>query len=295
MTLRHLEIFQAVCACESVTRAAEKLNMSQPAVSTVIKELEVFYNTQLFERMNRRLYITETGRNLLQYADTILTQFQESIQALRQSGIRGRCRFGMTVTIGEIWLPAILTRLERELPQLDVEAFIQNSRRAEEMVLQNEIDFALVDNVSSASRSQQVTPLLRETMAAVCGPDVLPGQNQLTLAELARQRLLLRESGSGTRSSVDGVFQAAGLKVSPVAEGISASALLACAAAGAGITILPRSQVERPLAAGMVRELTVTDAVFQRTYFLLYHRNKYLTEGMQQAIAVVQEVMSCRA
>ena len=292
MTLRHLEIFRAVCARESVTQAAEALNMTQPAVSMAVKELEAFYGVRLFERMNRRLYITEAGRSLLQYADTVLTQFQESVQVLRQGGVRGRCRFGMTVTIGETWLPAILTRLEGELPQLDAEAFIQNSRRTEEMVLQNEIDFALVDNVSAASRSQHVTPLLRETMAAVCAPDLFPGRREMTLAELAEQRLLLRESGSGTRSSVDAVFQAAGLKAVPAVEGISASALLACAAAGAGITILPRSQIEAALQAGTVRELTVTDAVFQRTYFLVCHRNKYLTEGMKQAIAIVREVIA---
>ena len=292
MTLRHLEIFRAVCARESVTQAAEDLNMTQPAVSMAIRELEVYYGVRLFERMNRRLYITEAGRSLLQYADTVLTQFEESVQVLRQGGARGRCRFGMTVTIGETWLPAILTRLKRELPQLDVEAFIQNSRRAEEMVLRNEIDFALVDNVSSASRSQRVTPLFRETMAVVCAPGDLPGRSQLTLSELAEQRLLLRESGSGTRSSVDAVFQAAGLKATPVLESISASALLACAAAGAGVTILPRSQTEGPLREGTVQELTVTDAVFQRSYFLLCHRNKYLTPGMQKAIEIVREVIA---
>ena len=292
MTLRHLEIFRAVCAHESITQAAEKLNMTQPAVSIAIRELETYYGVRLFERMNRRLYITEAGRSLLQYADTVLTQFQESVQVLRQGGARGRCRFGMTVTIGETWLPTILTRLERELPELDVKAFIQNSRRAEEMVLQNEIDFALVDNVSSASHSQRVTPLFRETMAVVCGHDFLPGRQQVTLAELAQARLLLRESGSGTRSSVDAVFQAAGLKAVPVVEGISASALLACAAAGGGITILPRSQTEAPLREGKVRELTVTDAVFHRTYFLLCHKNKYLTTGMQKAIAIIREVIA---
>lgn len=292
MTLRHLEIFRAVCAHESVTQAAETLNMTQPAVSMAIRELEVFYGVRLFERMNRRLYITEAGRSLLQYADTVLTQFQESVQVLRQGSARGRCRFGMTVTIGESWLPAILPRLEQELPQLEVEAFIQNSRKTEEMVLRNEIDFALVDNVSSASRSQRVTPLLREMMTVVCAADRPPERRTLTLAELAEERLLLRESGSGTRSSVDAVFQAAGLKATPVLESISASALLACAAAGAGVTILPRSQTEGPLREGTVQELTVTDAVFQRSYFLLCHRNKYLTPGMQKAIEIVREVIA---
>ena len=292
MTLRHLEIFRAVCAHESITQAADKLHMTQPAVSMAVKELEVFYGVQLFERMNRRLYLTEAGRSLLQYADTVLSQFEESVQVLRQGGTRGRCRFGMTVTIGETWLPIILPRLEQELPQLDVETFIQNSRETEEMLLRNEIDFALVDNVSSASRSQQVSPLFRETMAVVCAPDHLPERTSLTLVELAAERLLLREGGSGTRSSVDAAFQAAGLKAAPILESISAAALLACAAAGAGITILPRSQTENPLREGKVRELTVTDAVFQRTYFLLCHKNKYLTPGMQKAIEIVREVIT---
>ena len=75
-------------------------------------------------------------------------------------------------------------------------------------------------------------------------------------------------------------------------EGISAAALLACAAAGAGITILPRSQTAEPLRSGAVRELTITDAVFQRTYFLLCHKNKYLTEGMRKAIGIIREVMA---
>lgn len=77
MTLRHLTIFRAVCQTESITLAAEHLNMTQPAVSLAVRELEDFYGVQLFERMNRRIYITEAGRTLLQYADTILSQYAE--------------------------------------------------------------------------------------------------------------------------------------------------------------------------------------------------------------------------
>ena len=65
MTLRHLEIFRAVCQLESVTLAAERLNMTQPTVSVAIRELESIYGTRLFERMNRRIYITDAGRTLL--------------------------------------------------------------------------------------------------------------------------------------------------------------------------------------------------------------------------------------
>ncbi|MEI3128609.1 MAG: LysR family transcriptional regulator [Oscillospiraceae bacterium] len=85
MKLRHLTIFRAVCQTESITLAAEHLNMTQPAVSLAVRELEDFYGVQLFERMNRRIYITEAGRTLLQYADTILSQYAESVQVLQEA------------------------------------------------------------------------------------------------------------------------------------------------------------------------------------------------------------------
>ena len=186
MTLRHLEVFRAVCARESITLAAEHLNMTQPAVSLAVKELEAFYGVQLLERMNRRIYITDAGRSLLQYADAVLTQFEESVRVLRDSGTHSHCSFGMTVTIGESRLPSILSRLARELPRISVQAFVQNSRRTEQMIQRNEIDFALVNNITAVSPSHVVDFLGQEEMAAVCAPAYLAGQASLSLEALAR-------------------------------------------------------------------------------------------------------------
>ena len=293
MTLRHLEIFAAVCTQGSFTRAAEKLNMAQPAVSLAIRELEAFYAVRLFERMNRRVYLTEAGRTLRQYADTVLSQFRESVEVLRESGAGGSCSFGVHVTLGETCLAGILARLAAELPEMQVRACVQNSRETERMILQNELDFAVVDNVT-VSPHYLVEPLREEALAAVCAPSYRTDRETLTLAELAGERLLLRERGSGTRNSVDGVFQAAGIPVRPVQESVSTGALLACARAGIGITLLPRSLVEADLAAGRLRELAVADGVFRRTYFLVRHRSKYLTDGMKRVLQVVREEIAAR-
>ena len=281
MTLRHLEIFSAVCAQESFTRAAEQLNMAQPAVSLAIRELEVFYNVRLFERMNRRVYLTEAGRTLRQYADTVLSQFQESVEILRESGTQGACRFGVHVTLGETRLAGILAHLAEALPEITVRASIHNSR-------ENELDFAVVDNVT-VSPHYLVEPLCGEELAAVCAPGYLEGKNSLTLAELAEERLLLRERGSGTRNSVDAGLQGAGATAQPVVESVSTAALLACARAGLGITLLPRSLVVTDLERGDLRELAVEDGGFHRSYFLVRHRSKYLTDGMKRVIRVLRE------
>ena len=287
MTLRHLDIFRAVCQAESVTLAAERLNMTQPAVSLAIRELERFYGVRLFERMNRRIYITESGRTLLQYADTILSQFQESMQVLQETPLSGSCRFGVHVTFGETCLPAILNRLSSQLPQVTVRAFVVNSRKNEEMLLRNELDFAVVDNVT-LSPGLISLPLCREPLAVVCHPDYRPG-DRITLSELAGEQLLLREEGSGTRGSIDAVFQSVRTPVNTLLDSSSTSALLACARAGLGITILARSLVDTSLREGTLKELSVTDGSFFRQYYLAHHKSKYLTGSVRQVIRILRD------
>lgn len=292
MTIRHLEIFSAVCVKGSITQAAETLNMTQPAVSQAIRELEVFYGVKLFQRMNRRLYITDAGRSLQQYAATILSQLEESVQVLRDADTGGTCRFGVHVTLGETRLAAILTALGRQVPQVQVRACVFNSARTEEMILENQLDFAVTDHVT-LSPACLAQLLCTEELCAVCAPD-FPVPEHLLLAELVRQPLLLRESGSGTRTSIDAVLQSANLTAQPILESISTQALTACAEAGLGITILPRSLAAVPLAKGSLREIAVEDARFFRQYHLIRHRRKYLTAGMQQVIAVIRRELSLR-
>ena len=286
MTIRHLEIFSAVCARGSVTQAAEILNMTQPAVSQAIRELEVFYGVKLFQRMNRRLYITDAGRSLQQYADTILSQLEESVHVLRDAEAGGSCRFGVHVTLGETRLAAILTTLRRQVPEVQIRSYVFNSARTEQMILENRLDFAVTDHVtlSPACLAQH---LCMEDLCAVCAP-AFPAPECLTLAELVDQPLLLRESGSGTRTSFDAVVQTANLSVEPLLESVSTQALTACAEAGLGIAVLPRSLAAGSLARGSLREIDLEDARFFRQYHLVRHRRKYLTAGMQRVIAVIR-------
>lgn len=287
MTLRHLTIFRAVCQTESITLAAEHLNMTQPAVSLAVRELEDFYGVQLFERMNRRIYITEAGRTLLQYADTILSQYAESVQVLQEARHRGSCRFGVHVTFGETVLPSLLRRLWEQLPHITVRAFVTNTRENEEMLLRNELDFAVIDNVKGLEALRTV-PLGKEEMAVVCRPDHRSG-NSITLEELAGERLLLREKGSGTRDSIGTVFGAAGLTVSAFLDSSSTYALLSCAKEGRGVTILPRSLTAEALREGTLKELSVADGAFFRRYYLAHHKNKYLTDSVRQVVQALQD------
>lgn len=287
MTLRHLTIFRAVCQTESITLAAEHLNMAQPAVSLAVRELEEFYGVQLFERMNRRIYITEAGRTLLQYADTILSQYAESVQVLQEARHRGSCRFGVHVTFGETVLPSLLRRLAEQLPDITVRAFVTNTRENEEMLLRNELDFAVIDNVKGLEALRTMPLPCQLLQRDAVSQTVIRTADHRHL--LPAQRLLLREKGSGTRDSIDTVFGAAGLTVSAFLDSSSTYALLSCAREGLGMTILPRSLTAETLREGTLKELTVADGAFFRRYYLAHHKNKYLTDSVRQVVQILQD------
>ena len=140
-----MQIFRAVCEQKNVTRAAELLGMTQPAVSIAIRELESYYNAKLFDRIGRRIYLTEAGQALLGYADAILSQFDEATQVLRSGTSFMRCRLGVNVSVGETILPDILDCLERRIPGIKVEIYIGNTRNIEHRLSANEIHLAIAD------------------------------------------------------------------------------------------------------------------------------------------------------
>lgn len=286
MTLRHFQIFKTVCNEESITLAAEKLSMTQPAVSIAIKELETFYKVKLFERMNRRIFITQAGHCLLQYATTVLSQFDESINVIRDAGQFKNCCLGVNITIGETTLPVLLKRIYHEHPEYNVTAKIRNSHEIEKMLLRNDIDFAIVDNISAISNFT-VIPLFTDKMVVVCSENYRK-ENALTLQELSKQKLLLREVGSCTRTCIDSAFQTQSLSPLPYVESTSTLTLINCAKASLGITILPYSIIKKDVTEGLLKILNINDSTFTREYYIIYHKNKFITTCMQSIIETVK-------
>jgi len=172
MTLRHFQIFNTVCQEGSLTAAAQRLGISQPAVSIAIKELEAFYGTRLFERMNRRIYISPSGEALLQYVGTVLSQFDESVRVIRDEDYATECRFGVNVTVGETRLGDFMAGARAAQPAVQARVVVENSAAIEEMLLHNRIDFAVIDEPSALPGCAS-EPIYREAMAVVCAPEAM--------------------------------------------------------------------------------------------------------------------------
>ena len=127
MTIRHMRIFLEVCRTMNVTRAAENLYMTQPAVSRSIREMEKHYGVRLFERLNQRLYVTESGRRMHAYAVHIVDTFDRMEREMTDGDERGILRIGASITLGNYDLPALVQKMRQEKPQLRIQATVVSS------------------------------------------------------------------------------------------------------------------------------------------------------------------------
>lgn len=131
MTIRHIRIFLEVCRTMNVTRAAENLYMTQPAVSRSIHEIEQVYGVRLFERLNQRLYLTDSGRRMRAYAVHIVDTFDQMERELSDGDERGMLRIGASITLGNYELPGVVRRMKQERPSLRLQGHRRQRRYAQ--------------------------------------------------------------------------------------------------------------------------------------------------------------------
>ncbi len=282
MTRKHFTIFVEVCRFLNFSQAAEALNTTQPAVSLAVKELESHYGVALFERMNRRVYLTPAGEALLATAQDVLRGFQEAEETLGQ-GRPLDLRVGANVSFGEAGLAQVLGRFRQEHPQVRLRALVANSDKIQSLLAENQLDVGIVDGLGVSERLR-AQPLYQEDLVLAAAPGRFPAP--ATVEELAALPLLLREPGSGLRSSVDRVFSQQGLAPQPLLESTSTAALAQAAKAGLGVAILPEALAQREsgLQVG-----TVPEVRFFRQFACALHRQKAPSPALEAFLALLRD------
>lgn len=168
MTLRHLYIFIAVYQEMSITKAAERLHLAQPRVSQAVKELEEEYGVRLFERLNRKLFVTEKGERLYDYAVHLLELSQEMEEDLLSSGNGGRIRLGSSITAGAFLVPERAARFQEHYPECRLEVSVQNSGKVIRQVLKNELDLGVIEDRAEEEMLVKI-PFREDRLYFLCG------------------------------------------------------------------------------------------------------------------------------
>ena len=287
MTLRHMIIFRTVFEsdCNS-TIAAEQLHMTQPAISLAIKELEQYYGVRLFDRIGRRLKITDSGKLFLQYAIHITDLFEDMETGLRDWDSKGILRVGASITIGSQFLPGYIKAYSEICPGIDVRVIVEQSESLEHKILTNALDFALTEGIPRDPRII-AQAYMQDQLCVLCSPDKGWKQGQtISRDEFKKQRFLLREKGSGTRDVFDHVIAHAGIHIIPAWEAMSTSALINAAITGLGIAVLPRRMIQTALDSGQIITVNVEDLDFKRNFYIIRHKDKFLMPSAKKFISL---------
>lgn len=279
MTLRHMKIFVTVYQNKGITNASQVLHLAQPSVSLAIRELEDYYGVHLFERIGRRIYPTECGKDFYGYALHIVSLFDEIEKKVRNWDTIGTLRIGTSVTIGTHLLPGIINQASAAFPGLTIEAVINNSATIEDHILDNTIDIGLIETRPEHPEIL-FEPFMKDTLCAIVPPNhPLGNRKQISLTELTAYPFLMREKGSAGREILDARFALEQLSVHPLWESSSTQAIVKGVAAGIGVAILPYLLVEQDIKDGIITMLPVTPPL-KRDFNIIYHKSKYLTANM---------------
>ena len=278
MTIRHLNVFIKVADHGSMTGAAKELFIAQPSVSQTIKELEDHYNIKLFERLSKKLYITPEGRELLSYARYIVSLFEEMNKKMRHASKSSRLKIGATVTIGICLLSELCNLYLLDYPDADIETIVDNTRVVEDMVLKSEIDFALVEG---PIHSDDIVsePFMKDELILICGCEhPFRKRGSIFLKELENEKLIVRESGSGTRELFENTMLSRGYDVNIKSVCNSAAAIKEAVLSNMGVSVISRMIVQRELELNKLFHIEIEDAKFKRQFRIIYHKNKFISK-----------------
>ena len=284
INIDQLRAFADVVALGSFSGAAERLHLTQPAVSQQIKQLERRFALKLVERVGRKVTPTPAGVELLAHAKRMDAVMASALDAMARhaTGSLGRVRIGTGATACIHLLPPVLRELRRKLPSLDITVSTGNTADILKLLDDNALDLGLV-TLPARGRAFAITPVLDDEFVAIASPDAPPLPRRVTPTVLAARPLVLYESGAQTRRIVDQWCGRAGFSLKPVMELGSVEAIKELVGAGLGYAILPRMAVStaRKRDGLVVRSLTPR---LSRKLALVLRRDKRLDRGLREVV-----------
>ncbi|MFZ2853181.1 MAG: LysR family transcriptional regulator [Rhodocyclaceae bacterium] len=285
-TLRQMAIFVAVARHESVSRAAEALSLSQSAASTALGELERQYDTQLFDRVGKALRLNELGQTLLPQAVELIERAEGVETLLEGRAGFGRLRIGATLTIGNYLATLIVADFLQRHPESEVQLQVHNTATIVEQVARYELDLGLIEG---ACRHPDliVEPWVEDELVVFCAPGhALARKGSATLAELAAESWIVRESGSGTRETLDQALRHRPVPLKVRLELEHTEAIKRAVEFGLGIGCISRLALREAFRRGSLVPIETPELDLRRHFNFVWQRRKFQTAGMREFVVL---------
>lgn len=278
VTLRQLQIFEAVMRLGGYTRAGEALHLTQPTISMQVKKLSDALGLPLLERVGRQIHPTAVGRDVYAAAQDILGRMValgDSVSE-RRGVVEGELCIAV-ITAATYFMPHLLGAFIGKHPSVQPRLTVTNRAKALERLKSNVDDLLIMGRVPRELAVAAHPFIDNELVVAAAPGHALAGARSITLERLSRERFLVREPGSGTRQAVDRQFAEQGIKITPYMELGSSEAIKQGVMAGLGFSVLSRHNLRLELAGSHIVLLDVEGFPLKRRWYAVHLKSKRLT------------------
>lgn len=296
MELRQLRTFVAVARELSFTRAAAELGYVQSAVTAQVKALEKELGVRLFDRLARRVVLTDAGRDLVGYAVRMLDLSEEAGVAVSQKdggGVDGALEVGASETLCVYRLPEVFRAFRSRFPGADLRFRPVPYADLKGLVREGSLDVAFLLEEPVEDESLAAETLVREPLVLVASPDhALAKRRRVGLADLNGEPMLFTDKGCSYRRAFERELAKAGAEPGKVLEFDSVEAIKRCAVAGLGVSVLPEVTVGEELEKGELVALRQRGAEMKVDTQVVRHRGRWLSPTVQAFLGTSRELLS---
>ncbi len=290
-TFRQFEVFLAVAKAGSFRAAAEAMHLSQPALSQHVAEIERELGARLFDRLGRKVALTEAGRILEEHALRLFASLASAREAVADLSElkRGSLVIGASTTPGIYVLPGIIAAFQQRYPGVTLSLRIDNSTLIEERIRGNEVDLGVVGGHALRLGEECVAAgLLDELVLIVPARHRWARRREIQPAQLGDQRLLIREEGSATRQHTERALQHAGAHIKASIELGHTEAIKQAVMAGLGVAFVSIHAIRGELAAGRLRALRLHGLRIRRHFHIIHNEARTLSASARTFIDLLK-------
>jgi len=277
MDTQNLKAFLMVAECGSFSAAAQKLHLTQPAVSKRVAQLEEHLGTDLFDRIGRQVSMTEAGRALLPHARAVQLELRAAEQSVRDlaGAVSGSLRLATSHHIGLHRLPPVLSHFSAAFPAVHIDIDFMDSEQAHDLTLRGEVELSVVTLAPQPQEHIVARRVWEDPLDFMAQPGhELTAARDLDLAVLSDYPAVLPGLNTYTGQIVKGLFDQRGLPLQVSLATNYLETIRMMASVGLGWTVLPRSMGDETLAT-----LPVADAAIGRTLGVIHHEGRSLSRA----------------
>jgi LysR family transcriptional regulator, regulator for metE and metH len=289
LEVRHLSLVNEIASTGSVTRAAERLHLTQSALSHQLRDIESRLGIQLFLRLGKRMVLTPPGERVLGAAKRVLDEIgraEEDLKLMSQNG-KGVLRLCTQCNTGYHWLPPLLQSFHRKYPGVDVQIMVHATARPIEALLDGQIDLAVVTSDVTDRRLQSV-PLFDDELVAVTAPThPFARRSSIEPDDFADEHLIIYTADRHDSYTFMRILGPAGVEPARVSQVPLTEAILELVKAGLGVSVMARWAIEPALETGAVKAVRIGKRGVHRSWTAVTLRDRVEPKWQREFVALL--------